>query len=55
MVENFLNQVNSAYKKGMSANPYFEKAVAAINIIAKGENPVNAVKDREDIEDVLEI
>lgn len=55
MGEEFFNKVNLAYKKGMSVNPNFEKAVAAINIIAKGEDPVKAVKDKEDIEDVLEV
>ncbi len=55
MAEEFLNKVNSAYKKGMSTNPNFEKAAVAISIIAKGEEPVKAVKDKEDIEDVLEV
>lgn len=53
MEENFLNKINSAYKKGMSVNPQFEKAARAINLIAKGENNIEVVKDLE--KDALEI
>ena len=47
MGDSFLNKINSAYKKGMEENPQFKKAIHAIDIIAKGENAIEAVKDRD--------
>lgn len=47
MGESFSNKINIAYKKGMDINPQFKNAVRAIDIIAKGENAIEAVKDRD--------
>lgn len=50
MEENFFNKINNAYKKGMEANPQFQKALHAIDVISKGENAIEAIKDIEELE-----